>query len=317
MLRFFNNLFLFFCIISIWQTAALASKPAIEDVSQNAKQIFVLVNKENNVTAEFIQTLSSNKRISFEKIHADVFRQGDYCDSPDCLYIALGHRALDKAILHLKDAHVLSVLTSSVTFKDKFQERPATISAIYAEPSLDHQVALIKNIFRKDFKIGVLYSEKSTNSLNDIKALQKKYQFGLVSTLVENQNNLKRHLDTIASADVLLAIPDNTIYNKYNFKQIILTTYANNQPIIGFSRNFVKSGALASSFSSIKHIAEEAALNITYFSISGELLEPYYADKYGISVNDQISRSLGITVRSEDFPSNDIERIKGTRYVER
>lgn len=289
---------------------------AAETEFHSEKNVFVVISKQNNITDEFIETLAANSRINFDVITTASLRNDKPCDLANCLYITLGHSALDEAAGTLNKAYVLSVLTSSITFENKAPDS-ARVSAIYAEPDLENQIELIQSIYQKDFSIGVLYSEKSLQSLQKIQTLQKQYGFELYTTLVEDERNLQKNLSDISQADVLLAIPDNNIYNKYNFKNLILTTYANNQPIIGFSRNFVKSGALASSYSDVKHIAEETALNITYFSIANELPEPYYAEKYGISVNDEVSRSLGITIRSEDFPASEFELIKGTRYVER
>lgn len=289
---------------------------AAETEFHSEKNVFVVISKQNDITTEFINTLEANSRINFDVVTTDSLINGKPCDLSSCLYITLGHKALDAAAGNLRNAFILSVLTSSITFENK-APNSTRISAIYAEPDLENQIELIQNIYKKDFSIGVLYSNKSLQSLQKIEALQKQYRFELYTTLVEDERNIQKNLMDISQADVLLAIPDNNIYNKFNFKNLILTTYANNQPIIGFSRNFVKSGALASSYSDVKHIAEETAVNITYFSIANELPEPYYAEKYGISVNDEVSRSLGITIRSEDFPASEFELIKGTRYVER
>ncbi|UCE92883.1 MAG: hypothetical protein JSV73_08635, partial [Flavobacteriaceae bacterium] len=46
------------------------------------------------------------------------------------------------------------------------------------------------------------------------------------------------------NADVLLAIPDQTVYSGKTAKQVLLFTYRNRIPFVGLSASWVKAGAL-------------------------------------------------------------------------
>jgi len=47
-----------------------------------------------------------------------------------------------------------------------------------------------------------------------------------------------------SNADVLLAIPDQTVYSRKTAKEILLFSYRNRIPFVGLSESWVKAGAL-------------------------------------------------------------------------
>ena len=57
-------------------------------------------------------------------------------------------------------------------------------------------------------------------------------------------DDINRVLNRIAQAEVLLATPDNSVYNTENFRNILLSTYRHSQAVIGFSADMVKAGAV-------------------------------------------------------------------------
>jgi len=124
--------------------------------------------------------------------------------------------------------------------------------------------------------------------------------------------NIKTHIvsttdghyltDTIKLAlnhsDVLLALPDKNIYNSRSVKNILLTSYRNRKPIIGFSKNFVNAGALAAIYSSADQIANSANNLIDkYYKQNKKFKQKTnYPDNFDISVNRQVFRALNITI---------------------
>ena len=104
---------------------------------------------------------------------------------------------------------------------------------------------------------------------------------------------------------MLLAKPDSSIYNSKTVKNILLTSYRSRKPVIGFSKNFSKAGALASIYSTPTQIAETATSIIDNYITSGNSFsrKENYPDDFEISINRQVFRALDM-----DLP--DIEKLK-------
>jgi ABC-type uncharacterized transport system substrate-binding protein len=102
----------------------------------------------------------------------------------------------------------------------------------------------------------------------------------------------------LLSSDVLLAIPDAEIYNASTIRNILLTTYRNKVPLVGFSPGYVKAGALCAVYSTPQQIAEQSAHMIKAFVDAHALPAAQYAKQFEVSINEQVARSLGLNIKS-------------------
>jgi putative ABC transport system substrate-binding protein len=97
---------------------------------------------------------------------------------------------------------------------------------------------------------------------------------------------------------VLLALPDAEIYNTVTIRNILLTTYRNKVPLIGFSPGYVKAGALCAVFSTPAQIAEQSLGIIQEYAETHTLPAAQYAKEFEVTVNEQVAHSLGLNIRS-------------------
>ena len=102
-------------------------------------------------------------------------------------------------------------------------------------------------------------------------------------------DNINRVLARIANVPVILAMPDGTVYNAENIKNILVTAYRRSQPVVGFSAPLVKAGALASTYSDIEDIDAQAEEILSEFETSGKLPEPQFPKYFSATVNDDVA----------------------------
>jgi ABC-type uncharacterized transport system substrate-binding protein len=102
------------------------------------------------------------------------------------------------------------------------------------------------------------------------------------------------------SSDVLLAVPDSEIYSSSNVRNILLTSYRHKVPLIGISQAYVNAGALGAIFSTPEQLAEQAGNIISSFFRERKLPGPQYPASFGIALNLQVARSLGIELDSPE-----------------
>jgi ABC-type uncharacterized transport system substrate-binding protein len=175
---------------------------------------------------------------------------------------------------------------------------PNVFSAIYLDQPLKRQLDLIAAVLPQAHSIGVLYAEtpKDIQALRSLAATRKlelnERSSTAFSTLYASLQSL------LLSSDVLLALPDAEIYNTMTIRNILLATYRNKVPLIGFSAAYVRAGALCAVFSTPGQIAEQAFGVVQEFAATGVLPTPQYAKEFEVSLNEQVARSLGLDIKS-------------------
>ena len=107
--------------------------------------------------------------------------------------------------------------------------------------------------------------------------------------------------------DVLLALPDVKIHNRRNVSSILLTTYRNRIPLIGFSSAYVKAGALAAIYSTPENIGDQLAeLTVQLLTADGIMQQVIYPKYFSLSINSRVARSLGLQLQ---FDSEDLAQL--------
>jgi len=220
------------------------------------------------------------------------------------LVIAAGMKAA-LSVAQTRPAAMLAVLVPKEGFallQNDFSQKAKTgansLSAIYLDQPLKRQLDLIAAVLPKTGTIGVLYSTppKELGALRNLAAART---LGLNERSVSSASNMHAALqELLISSDVLLALPDAEIYNASTIRNILLATYRNKVPLIGFSPGYVKAGALCAVYSTPEQIALQSLAIIQDYADKHLLPAAQYAKAFDVSVNEQVARSLGINIKS-------------------
>jgi putative tryptophan/tyrosine transport system substrate-binding protein len=174
-------------------------------------------------------------------------------------------------------------------------------AVLYMTQPYCKRLALIKQINNSWKTIGLLNSKEIITKELEACAVtsgMKLYQVQATSDTLAS--DLKQVLD---NADLLLALPDNNIYNQRTVKNILLTSYRYRKPVIAFSENFVNAGALAAISSNSDQIADTASRLVEhYFSHKYRFQSAVnYPEDFEISLNRQVFRALQIPLPDVDL----------------
>jgi hypothetical protein len=206
--------------------------------------------------------------------------------------VAIGPTALRDAAMRPCDCVVIAAFTSSQVWRDVMAQVPparaAAMTAIYAEPAPADQLALIARLYHRPARVAAIVA----NPRFIPQGLQGAAD---VYTLTEG-DDINLLLNRIARTDVLLALPDNSVFNAENIRNILLSTYRHKQAVIGFSSDMVRAGALASTYSEIEDIDAQVAETIARFVATGVLPTPQFPRYFRTIVNDGVARSLDVQV---------------------
>lgn len=215
------------------------------------------------------------------------------------LIVAVGIKAMESAIVG-NGTPVLVVMVPDTGYQELMakallQKNNRMVSAIYLNQPWDRQLAFLRAALPDRRKIGLLYSP---NTRIDVAGLSKQIgtQGGsLVALPVQSAEKLFASLESVLEAsDLLLAIPDNEIYNSGSIRNVLLTSYRKSIPLIGLSQSYVNAGALCAVFSTAEQIAEQAGATVAFFAQNRQLPGPQYPENFTVAVNQQVARSMGI-----------------------
>lgn len=237
------------------------------------------------------------------------------------LVIALGTKALTAASKLKYTTPILGVFTPLPTFNELLKSSGRSLgifSAIVLDQPYRRQVDLVKIMLPAAKNLGALLgptSQKYEDYLNE--ATEKaglNFNPETINTDVDLTSKLKNILE---HNDALIAIPDPLIYNRETAQAILLTSYRYQKPVFGYSKSYVKSGALASVFSSTEQLAKQAAEIAIQAQQPPGLLPPPRVPKYfSVQVNHQVARSLSINLEPEIEIYGKLRELEATQPLE-
>ncbi|MBQ0779825.1 MAG: hypothetical protein KBT79_03365 [Thalassolituus oleivorans] len=206
--------------------------------------------------------------------------------------VLLGEPVLD-AWQTPTDSPVVAVFVS----RESAQRRSAILkSAIYVEPPLSRQITLSKILLGSDVRLGVLVSDAFAASAADEVAKVQREEFVNIYPL-SDLNNLNRTLiELLADNQALVGVYDSELYSPGNIKNILITAYRQNRPLIGPSSAYIKAGSLASTYSDLddvsKRLIEILSAGLNNKQWAKQDYNPYFQVRY----NEQVGRSLNLSL---------------------
>lgn len=100
----------------------------------------------------------------------------------------------------------------------------------------------------------------------------------------------------LAEADVLLALPDNRVFNAASIQNILISTYRQRIPVVTFSPAYVKAGATLALHASPAQVANQTLALALSILAGGSLPSPQPASEFSVTANDRVARSLGLSL---------------------
>lgn len=191
------------------------------------------------------------------------------------------------------DSPLLAVFVS----RESAQRRSAILtSAIYVEPPLSRQIELSKILLGVDAHLGVVVSDAFAASASDeVAKVRRDGRVNIYS--LANVGDLNRTLiDLLSNNQALVGVYDSELYSPSNIKNILITAYRQNRPLIGPSSAYIKAGSLASTYSDLddvsKRLIEILSAGLTNNQWAKQGYNPYFQVRY----NEQVGRSLNLSL---------------------
>ena len=181
-------------------------------------------------------------------------------------------------------------------------------SALYLEPPVRRQVALAQEIVGNDAPIGMLAQSKSSLAVAGMNSSIRQ-RTGVRAYYLDDYDNINRALvDLLDECQVLVGQFDTELYSAENIKNILITAYRQNRPLIGPSSAYIRAGALATTYSDLSDVSKRLS-EILSSGLSGSRWPPPgYNPHFKVRYNEQVARSLNLILPSAEDVAEALKR---------
>jgi len=220
--------------------------------------------------------------------------------SDPALVFAVGLKAAKAAQLEIVD---IPVVYSMVLDPAKYGLTTPNMTGILLEVPVERQLAMIRTLLPNLKHIGTLYDPTKTTSLIDeARRLLKPNGMELIPLQINNERDVPGGLRALLpSVDALWLVPDSTVLNDESLRFILNTALEERVPVIGFSREFARSGALLCLSVNYGDIGRQAG-QLSRKLLDGQLslpMKPWHPERIETSLNLKTAKFLGIEIPRE------------------
>lgn len=271
----------------------------------HAADVGILLSDEAPLYHRIAEDIGKRLRAARPELAIDVRVRNGALVQGERLNIAVGTRAGARLMNAGGDTPLLVTLIPRATFRELAQRlNPQTrqrTSALYIDQPPQRSLALLEALIPPPHRVGVLVGPRSRYLIPELESAAATLGTEVIIEAADPAGHLIGQLERLLDrTDSLLAVPDPELYNRETLKPILLTTFRYRQPLIGFSRAYVRAGALAAPYSAPGHLARDAAETALALLEPGAraiVRAPAYFD---IALNRQVARSLGIRLPDID-----------------
>lgn len=170
--------------------------------------------------------------------------------------------------------------------------RPAYLSLLWSDPPLTRQLRLTHYLLPQARRIGVLYAEHSRFLLDELRQAARPLGLEIVAQAWPDPRDNRPLQAVLKDSDVLLGLDDPQLYNPHTAKNLLLSSYARQVPLIGPNAGFVRAGGLASTLSDQQDWL--AVLDRLLDQPPAQWPRERYPEHFRVIGNPQVARALGI-----------------------
>ena len=244
-------------------------------------------------------------RLTLRTVVADEAGAEQILAPPDALLIPLGAKAA-QIMLRLDQPMLAGLLArqsyEKLLLSENARAQRRQLSAIYLDQPLSRHFQLVRAIQPRAHSVGVLLGPSQLPEQSALSSAASASGLRLISATLNSDADLFPALQSLLpNVDVLLLLPDPLVVNRNSVQNLMLTTYRQRVPVLGYSPNLVEAGALAAVFSTPQQIGQQIAETIQRMlpAKSWELPPPAYPKYFTIKANPSVARSLDIAVPDE------------------
>jgi putative ABC transport system substrate-binding protein len=216
------------------------------------------------------------------------------------LLLAVGVKAALVSKLEIVDIPVVFCMVLDPARHDL---NAPNMTGIRLDVPIERQFKTMRSVLPPVKRLGVLYDpEKTGNLVQEARLMAKAMGFELIEREVRTGKDLPAVLRAIVpQIQALWLVPDSTVLTEDSLKFVMDTTLDSNVPVVGFSSELVRSGALVGLSVRYEDVGRQAGALAR--KILSEQARPstsmFPPERLRLSLNLKTARFLGIVIPSD------------------
>jgi putative ABC transport system substrate-binding protein len=220
--------------------------------------------------------------------------------SDSSLVVAVGLKAALAAKLEIVDVPVLYMMILDPL---KHHLNADNMTGVLLNVPIDRQLKIMRTFLPALRRVGMLYDpDKTASKLKEAEPRAPAYEFQLRGFPVESEKEVPQQLRALLSeSEALWLVPDSTVLTDESIRFILESALAKQIPVVGFSSELTRLGALLSLSIDYREVGREAGL-LAQRIVNGEQqlpLKPVSVKRIRITVNQKTARYLGVAIPKE------------------
>lgn len=243
----------------------------------------------------------SNAKIAVRTLSVEEARNSS--PGAGTVLVPLGVRATETVAQLPGAALVLAGLLPRQRYEKILREvtpraRQRQFSAVYLDQPYSRQFHLLNTALPDVTRVGVLLGAATLVERDTLAEAAEDSHLQLVAEVLDSAATLFPDTETVLSrSDVLLLLPDVEVVNRASLQSLILTTYRQRRPVLGYSAALVGAGALLAVYSTPAQIGRQIAEIIRRKPF---VLPPPQAPRYfSVRVNRNVARALSLSIPAD------------------
>lgn len=225
--------------------------------------------------------------------------------SPPRLIVALGVEAVNRmtqVAAAWPKVPIVALLVPRSNLEKMVEEGRGRITGIYFDQPFGRQMQFLRLAMPDRRRVGILLGSGSSRYQGEIRQAVRRAGLEEVFQTVEDREGLSSGLrGVLAKSDVLLAVPDPVVHNNHTAHHVLLASYRQGVPVVGYSVSFVKAGAAAALVSTPVQIGRQGADLAADLLAGGDMPAPMPPEEFDVMVNTSVSRSLNLMLDAEQL----------------
>jgi ABC-type uncharacterized transport system substrate-binding protein len=278
----------------------------------HAKTLAIIVSLEgaryHEIARDIERELQSTPKLQVLRLKSsEIDPRGTVLAAADIL-LTIGNEAAEKALQQRGARPLLCTFLSQSAFETELLQHfdsidaglTAGISALYFEQPPQRIFQLARMIVPEARVAGLALGPvlQTQQPRLEQQALQVKLELR-TAVVSPDSNPVEIFEPLVTQTDLMIALPDKAQWHSQTAKWLLYVAYQRSKPVIAFSERFTEVGAVASLYTKPRDIADQAT------AITLEMLDKpgpgqiYWPEKFHISTNPSVARSLGLRLLDE------------------
>lgn len=226
-----------------------------------------------------------------------------FAETKPALVVTLGSQATVWAQSTVRDTPLLFGMVLDPQAQGIDPARAVSpMTGVSMQIPLSSQFERLRQVLPNARRIGTVYDTRNQALVNEAKREAGRYGLTLVGAPVENAAEVPEGFRTLAGkVDALWSFPDTTVYSREAAQFILLFSFRNRLPLMGFSRGYVRAGALFALYADYKDVGRQLG-ELAQDILSGRSARDIplgVPRRHALAVNMRVADALGAKVSAE------------------